>query len=97
MKWAVESKCDLKFPGRVNNQNVPNKEDDDIFRDELDRQNADNVEPKNRRLPQRAWGQRQQAVLFYNDYEDETDMDWVGATGVIVPPPLALGAKFNNT
>lgn len=29
--------------------------------------------------------------------DDDDDLDGVGATGAIIPPPLAPGAKFNIT
>ncbi|MCE3052413.1 hypothetical protein HAX54_052562, partial [Datura stramonium] len=81
---------------RVNNQNVPKNEDDDVLRDDLDEQNVDNIASKDYRQPQRARRQHWKVVPF--DYMgDDVDLDRVGAIGAIVPPPLASGAMFNIT
>lgn len=82
---------------KTNNHNACNNDVDDIGGDDADGNNVDNVFPANRCHHQRVRGQRRHASPFDVDNDDETDLDGVGATGDIIPPPLARRDEFNIT
>ncbi|PHT40692.1 hypothetical protein CQW23_19546 [Capsicum baccatum] len=57
---------------------------------------AEIATPANRRDRQARFRHEQRPVQPAFD-EDDDDLDGAGATGAIIPPPLAPGAKFNIT
>ncbi|PHT52778.1 hypothetical protein CQW23_07240 [Capsicum baccatum] len=82
--------------GRMESQVDP--DDEDLGDDELlnPRRDAEVVTPANRRDRQaRFWPERRAVQIPFDD--DDDDLDGDGATGAIIPPPLAPGAKFNIT
>ncbi|PHT31642.1 hypothetical protein CQW23_27979 [Capsicum baccatum] len=80
-------------PGRATNP-----DDEDLGDDELlnPRRDAEVATPANRRDRQARFRTECQAVQGTFDDEDD-DLDGAGATGTIIPSPLAPGAKFNIT
>ncbi|PHT50432.1 hypothetical protein CQW23_10179 [Capsicum baccatum] len=89
---------------QVNQQNIDNPglatnpDDEDLGDDELlNPRHADEVAaPVNRRDHQARLRPKCRAVQIPFD-DDDDDLDGAGATGDIIPPPLAPGAKFNIT
>ncbi|PHT43102.1 hypothetical protein CQW23_17127 [Capsicum baccatum] len=80
-------------PGRATNP-----DDEDLGDDELlnPRRDAEIITPANRRGRQARFRyDRQPMQPAFVD--DDDDLDGAGATGAIIPPPLAPGAKFNIT
>ncbi|PHT28488.1 hypothetical protein CQW23_31913 [Capsicum baccatum] len=89
---------------QVHQQNIDNPgraadpDDKDLGDNELlnPRRDAEVVTPANRRDRQaRFWPKRRAVQIPFDD--DDDDLDGVGATGAIILPPLAPGAKFNIT
>ncbi|PHT48148.1 hypothetical protein CQW23_12356 [Capsicum baccatum] len=89
---------------QVHQQNIDNPgraadpDDEDLGDDELLnlRRDAEVATPANRRDRQaRFWTERRAMQIPFDD--DDDDLDGASATGVIIPPPLAPGAKFNIT
>ena len=92
---------------QVNQQNadnpgrVPNLDDEDLGDDELlNPRRADDVAaPVNRNVNRdrqaRMRPERRAVQVAFDD--DDDDLDGAGATGAIIPPPLAPEAKFNIT
>ncbi|PHT48304.1 Acidic endochitinase [Capsicum baccatum] len=80
-------------PGRATNP-----DDEDLGDDELlnPRHDAEIATPANRRGRQAQFRYDRQAMQPAFD-DDDDDLDGAGATGSIIPPPLAPGAKFNIT
>ncbi|PHT52942.1 hypothetical protein CQW23_07404 [Capsicum baccatum] len=89
---------------QVHQQNIDNPEratnldDEDLGDDELLnlRRDAEVAIPTNRRDRQARFKPERRAMQMPFD-DDDDDMDGVGATGSIIPPPLANGDKFNIT
>ncbi|PHT50167.1 hypothetical protein CQW23_09914 [Capsicum baccatum] len=87
---------------QVHQQNVDNPgraadpDDEDLGDDKLlnPRRDAEVVTPANRRDHQARFRPERRAVQIPSD---DDDLDGAGATGAIIPPPLAPRAKFNNT
>lgn len=73
-------------------------DDEDLGNDELinltNRRRAENVAPTNQNQQTRGRGHQQPVVQFVPD-NDDVDLDGAGATGAIVPPPLAPRVMFN--
>ncbi|PHT32416.1 hypothetical protein CQW23_28753 [Capsicum baccatum] len=88
----------------VHQQNIINPgraadpDDEDLGDDELlnPRRDAEIVTPANRRDHQARFRPERRAVQIPFD-DDDDDLDGAGATGAIIPLPLAPGAKFNIT
>ena len=80
-------------PGRATNP-----DDEDLGDDELinPRHGAEMATPTNRRGRQARYRYDRQPLQPAFD-DDDDDLDGAGATGAIIPPPLAPGAKFNIT
>ncbi|PHT32109.1 hypothetical protein CQW23_28446 [Capsicum baccatum] len=80
-------------PGRATNP-----DDEDLGDDELlnPRRDAEIATPANRRDRQARFRHECQPVQPAFD-DDDDNLDGAGATGAIIPPPLAPGAKFNIT
>ncbi|PHT51794.1 Cytochrome c oxidase subunit 3 [Capsicum baccatum] len=80
-------------PGRVTNP-----DDEDLGDEELlnPRHTTEMVAPMQRRDHQTRWRPDLRAMQIPFD-DDEDDLDGRGATGAIILPPLAPGAKFNIT
>ncbi|PHT58325.1 hypothetical protein CQW23_00688 [Capsicum baccatum] len=80
-------------PGRATNP-----DDEDLGDDELlnPRHDAEIATPANRRGRQ-AWFRYDRQPMQPTFDDDDDDLDGAGATRVIIPPPLAPGAKFNIT
>ncbi|PHT24601.1 hypothetical protein CQW23_35698 [Capsicum baccatum] len=80
-------------PGRATNP-----DDEDLGNDELInlRHIAETATPANRRGRQARYRYDRQPLQPAFD-DDNDDLDGAGATGAIIPPPLAPGAKFNIT
>ncbi|PHT24628.1 hypothetical protein CQW23_35679 [Capsicum baccatum] len=80
-------------PGRATNP-----DDEDLGDDELlnPRRDAEIITPANRRGRQARFRYDFQPMQPAFD-DDDDDLDGFGATGAIIPPPLAPGAKFNIT
>ncbi|PHT55166.1 hypothetical protein CQW23_03652 [Capsicum baccatum] len=80
-------------PGRVTNPDEEDLGDDEL----LNPRSADEVEaPMNKRDRQARMRPKRRAVQVPFD-DDDDDLDGAGATGAIIPLPLAPGAKFNIT
>ncbi|PHT40521.1 hypothetical protein CQW23_19375 [Capsicum baccatum] len=81
-------------PGRATNL-----DDEDLGDDELlNPRRADEIAaPVNRRDHQARMRPEFRAVQAPFDDDDDDDLDGAGATGAIIPPPLAPRAKFNIT
>ncbi|PHT28539.1 DNA-directed RNA polymerase subunit beta [Capsicum baccatum] len=73
-------------------------DDEDLGDDELlnPRRDAEVVTPANRRDRQARFKPERRAMQMPFDDNDD-DLDGAGATGSIIPPPLAPGSKFNIT
>ncbi|PHT52706.1 Kinesin-like protein NACK1 [Capsicum baccatum] len=67
--------------------------DDELLNPKRD---AEIITPINRRGRQARFRYDRQPMQPAFD-DDDDDLDGAGATGAIIPPPLALGAKFNIT
>ncbi|PHT34311.1 hypothetical protein CQW23_26111 [Capsicum baccatum] len=80
-------------PGRA-----ANPDDEDLGDDELlnPRRDSEVATPENRRDRQARFRPERRAMQIPFDDDDE-NLDGDGATGAIIPPPLAPGAKFNIT
>ncbi|PHT43019.1 hypothetical protein CQW23_17044 [Capsicum baccatum] len=80
-------------PGRATNP-----DDEDLGDDELlnPRRDAEVATPANRRDRQARFRPERRAMQMPFD-DDDDDLDGAGATGAIIPPALAPGAKFNIT
>ncbi|PHT32079.1 hypothetical protein CQW23_28416 [Capsicum baccatum] len=75
-----------------------NPDDEDLGDDELlnPRRDAEVATPVNRRDRQARFRPERCTMQMLFDNDDD-DLDGAGATGAIIPPPLAPGAKFNIT
>ncbi|PHT27389.1 hypothetical protein CQW23_33007 [Capsicum baccatum] len=81
-----------------NPRRVTNPDDEDLGDDELlnPRRDAEIATPANRRDRQARFRHEYRLVQPAFDNDDD-DLDGAGATGAIIPPPLAPGSKFNIT
>ncbi|PHT52648.1 hypothetical protein CQW23_07110 [Capsicum baccatum] len=79
-----------------NPRRATNPDDEDLGDDELlnPRHDAEMETPANRKDRQSRFRPERRAIPFD---DDDDDLDGAGATGSIIPPPLATGAKFNIT
>ncbi|PHT34704.1 hypothetical protein CQW23_26504 [Capsicum baccatum] len=80
-------------PGRAINFDDENLGDDELLNP---RHAAEIATPANRRDRQSRFRHERRPVQPTFD-DDDDDLDGAGATGDIIPPPLAPGAKFNIT
>ncbi|PHT44618.1 hypothetical protein CQW23_13776 [Capsicum baccatum] len=82
--------------GRMDAQ--PDPDDEDLGDDELlnTRRDAEVATPANRRDRQARFRPERRAMQIPFD-DDDDDLDGAGATGAIIPPPLAPRSKFNIT
>ncbi|PHT27945.1 hypothetical protein CQW23_32453 [Capsicum baccatum] len=80
-------------PGRATNPDNEDLGDDKLINR---RHDAETATPANRRGRQARYRYDQQPMQPAFD-DDDDDLDGAGATGAIIPPPLAPGAKFNIT
>ncbi|PHT48061.1 hypothetical protein CQW23_12269 [Capsicum baccatum] len=76
-------------PGRATNPNNENLGDDELLNP---RRDAEMATLANRRDRQARFKPERRAIPFD---DDDDDLDGAGATGTIIPPLLAPGAKFN--
>ncbi|PHT27404.1 hypothetical protein CQW23_32992 [Capsicum baccatum] len=89
---------------QVHQQNIDNPgwainpDDEDLGDEELlnPRRTDEVATPGNRRDRQARFRPERRAVQIPFE-DDDDDLDGAGATGEIIPPPLAPGAKFNIT
>ncbi|PHT36293.1 hypothetical protein CQW23_23993 [Capsicum baccatum] len=99
-----QARLDVLAAAQVHQQNIDNpgratdRDEEDLGDDELlnPRRDAEVARLANRRDRQARFRPERRAMQIPFD-DDDDDLDGAGATGAIIPPPLAPGAKFNIT